>query len=214
MSQYSAVGLGNAIMDALVRVPDDAVIERFGLARGQMTPVDDVRWQEVRAALHEHGIELASGGSCANTIAAMGLLGASVSFAGRIGSDSLGEAYTQSLADACGRHDLQVAQGLATGKCLSIISQDAERTMLTDLVLRSPCRVWAILIRKFVTAEFCMSRAISCWVSPWPVGVWKPLPSPIKKKSRSASIWPIPLSSKHAESLSFISSMNLPMSFS
>ena len=133
MSRYSVVGLGNAIMDALVRVPDDAVIERFGFARGQMTPVGDEQWQEVRAVLDEYGIELASGGSCANTIAAMGLLGAPVSFLGRIGGDDLGEAYRKSLQEACGENALQVAEGLATGKCLSIISQDAERTMLTDL---------------------------------------------------------------------------------
>ena len=133
MSQYSAVGLGNAIMDALVRVPDDSVIERFGFARGQMTPVDDAKWQEVHSVLEEHGIELASGGSCANTIAAMGLMGAPVSYAGRIGNDSLGMAYTESLRFACGGHALQVTGEHPTGKCLSIISSDAERTMLTDL---------------------------------------------------------------------------------
>ena len=68
MAQYSAVGLGNAIMDALVRVPNDSVIEQFGFARGQMTPVDDAQWQKVHAVLEGHGIELASGGSCANTM--------------------------------------------------------------------------------------------------------------------------------------------------
>ena len=94
MAQYSAVGLGNAIMDALVRVPNDSVIEQFGFARGQMTPVDDAQWQQVHAVLEGHGIELALGGSCANTIAAMGLMGAHVSYAGRIGNDELGKAYT------------------------------------------------------------------------------------------------------------------------
>jgi len=133
MPQFSAVGLGNAIMDALVRVPDDSVIERFGFARGQMTPVDDAQWQEVHGLLRSNGIELASGGSCANTIAAMGLMGASVSYAGRIGDDSLGQSYRESLLAACGGHALQVTGEHPTGKCLSIISPDAERTMLTDL---------------------------------------------------------------------------------
>ena len=93
MSQFEAVGLGNAIMDALVRVPDDTVITQFGFPRGQMTPVDDSQWQEAYAAVQAYGVEMASGGSCANTIAAMGLMGAKVSYAGRVGQDDLGRSY-------------------------------------------------------------------------------------------------------------------------
>jgi hypothetical protein len=37
MTRFAAVGLGNAIMDALVRVPDDSIIEQFGFPKGQMT---------------------------------------------------------------------------------------------------------------------------------------------------------------------------------
>ena len=133
MSQFEAVGLGNAIMDALVRVPDDSVISRFGFTRGQMTPVDDSKWQEVYEAVKAYGVEMASGGSCANTIASMGLMGANVSYAGRIGEDDLGRSYARSLNDACGDHALQATAEHPTGKCLSIISEDAERTMLTDL---------------------------------------------------------------------------------
>ena len=133
MTRYAAVGLGNAIMDALVRVPDDSIIEQFGFPKGQMTPVDHARWVEVHQAVTDFGVEMASGGSCANTIAGMGLMGAPVSYAGRVGTDSLGEAYEQSLMNACGQHALQSTGEHATGKCLSIISSDAERTMLTDL---------------------------------------------------------------------------------
>jgi hypothetical protein len=133
MTQFSVVGLGNAIMDALVRVPDDSVLEQFELARGQMTPVDDARWNEVFETVKGHGVEMASGGSCANTIAALGLMGAKVSYAGRIGNDDMGAAYTRSLSEACGGHSLQTTSEHPTGKCLSIISADAERTMLTDL---------------------------------------------------------------------------------
>jgi sugar/nucleoside kinase (ribokinase family) len=133
MSHFEAVGLGNAIMDALVRVPDDSVIARLGFPRGQMTPVDDVQWQEVHDELKHLGVEMAAGGSCANTIAAMGLMGANVCYSGRIGEDALGRAYTESLKSACGHHALQRTPEHATGKCLSIISADAERTMLTDL---------------------------------------------------------------------------------
>ena len=133
MTQFDVVGLGNAIMDALVQLPSDDVLTELGYARGQMTPVDDAQWQAAHDHVAIHGVELASGGSCANTIAAMGLMGASVSYAGRVGEDSLGTAYTASLQDACGHHALQTSSTHKTGKCLSLISADAERTMLTDL---------------------------------------------------------------------------------
>jgi len=133
VTQFDVVGLGNAIMDALVQLPSDDVLTELGYARGQMTPVDDAQWQAAHDHVAIHGVELASGGSCANTIAAMGLMGASVSYAGRVGEDSLGTAYTASLQDACGHHALQTSSTHKTGKCLSLISADAERTMLTDL---------------------------------------------------------------------------------
>lgn len=133
MTQFEVVGLGNAIMDALVQLPSDDVLAELGYARGQMTPVDDAQWQAAHDRVASHGVELASGGSCANTIAALGLMGASVSYAGRVGEDELGAVYTASLKDACGHHALQTTGTHKTGKCLSLISADAERTMLTDL---------------------------------------------------------------------------------
>lgn len=121
-------------MDALVRIDDDAVIASLGLTRGQMHPVDHARWVQVFQGLQVYGIETHSGGSCANTIATMGLCGAQVIYGGQVGDDEFGRSYAASLASSCGGHALHVDPVLATGKCLSIISKrDGERTMLTDL---------------------------------------------------------------------------------
>lgn len=131
---YDAVGLGNAIMDALVRIEDESILTELGLTRGQMHPVDHARWVEVFVKVRPLGIEFHSGGSCANTIATIGLCGAQVLYRGQVGADEFGTRYARSLAAACGEHDLHVDPDLPTGKCLSLIStQDAERTMLTDL---------------------------------------------------------------------------------
>lgn len=133
-TRFDAVGLGNAIVDALVRIDDETVLGEYGFARGQMTPVDDGRWQEVLTKVQGSGVQIASGGSCANTVAGMGLMGAAVRYCGQIGEDDLGALYEKSMVDACGGHALQRTPEHATGKCLSLIStSDAERTMLTDL---------------------------------------------------------------------------------
>jgi sugar/nucleoside kinase (ribokinase family) len=132
--RFDVVGLGNAIVDALVRLDDETVLSEFALHRGRMTPVDDTKWREVRARVSDLGVAIQSGGSCANTIAAMGLMGATVNYRGQVGGDALGELYMRSIEEACGRHAISVSEAQPTGKCLSLISTvDGERTMLTDL---------------------------------------------------------------------------------
>jgi len=131
---YDVVGLGNAIMDALVKIEDDTLLERLGLVRGQMHPVDHARWIEVLGKVRHLGVEFHSGGSCANTVATIALCGGNVIYGGQVGADEFGSRYAQSLEAACGRHALHIDRALPTGKCLSLISaRDGERTMLTDL---------------------------------------------------------------------------------
>ena len=130
--KFAVVGLGNAIMDALIILEDDAFLAEHNLTKGIMHPVDNSKWMEVYAQLHAPNIALQTGGSCANTIAALGLMGAEVSYCGHIGQDDFAELYRLQMQDACGHHSLLQGEG-HTGKCLSLVSPDAERTMLTNL---------------------------------------------------------------------------------
>lgn len=127
-------GLGNALVDALVRIEDDALLSELGLTRGLMHPVDHAAWHAAFERVQAFGVEIQSGGSCANTMATLGLLGARVCFAGQVGEDQMGHLYASRMTEACGTHALRYTHDHATGKCLAIISaRDAERTMLTDL---------------------------------------------------------------------------------
>ncbi len=131
---WDVVGLGNALMDALVVIEDDHLLQELGLIRGTMHPVDHRAWQRAYEAVHPHEIALESGGSCANAIATVGRLGGRARYCGQVGADDLGEIYAARITEACGGHALQISATEPTGKCLSIISAtDAERTMLTDL---------------------------------------------------------------------------------
>lgn len=127
-------GLGNALVDALVRIDDDAILTELGLTRGLMHPVDHAAWHAAYDRVQTYGVEVQSGGSCANTMATLGLLGARVCLAGQVGQDQMGHLYASRIEDACGTHALRYTSNHSTGKCLAIISaKDAERTMLTDL---------------------------------------------------------------------------------
>lgn len=132
--EWDVTGLGNALMDALVIVDDDAVLEDLGLVRGTMHPVDHARWTEVYERVRGHGVVFDSGGSCANTVATVGRLGGRAIYCGQVGDDQMGHLYASHVERACGGHRLRFTRAAPTGKCLSIISRrDAERTMLTDL---------------------------------------------------------------------------------
>ena len=95
--------------------------------------MDDAQWQSIYSDLGDLKADIKTGGSCANTITTLGLLGAAVSYCSQVGDDELGSSYATQLEEACGRHHLLVSDSVATGKCLSLVSTDAERTMMTDL---------------------------------------------------------------------------------
>ena len=133
-ARFDVAGLGNALVDALVRMDDALILEGSGLARGHSTPIDHDRWQAIFHEIQVHGVQIRSGGSGANSIATLGYLGARTIFCGQVGDDQLGRLYARSMEEACGAHALHWTRDSNTGKCLSIIStRDAERTMLTDL---------------------------------------------------------------------------------
>ncbi|MDP6934134.1 MAG: PfkB family carbohydrate kinase, partial [Myxococcota bacterium] len=117
-ARYDIAGLGNALVDALVRLENDTVISDLGLTRGQMHPVDDSRWHECLSAVEDKGVDLQTGGSCANTLATLGLLGARTLYCGQVGDDRLGRVYREQLESACGGHSLFTSKDLPTGKCL------------------------------------------------------------------------------------------------
>jgi len=127
-------GLGNALTDALVVLDDREVIARHGLKRGTMHLVSHQRWEEVYGEVKGGGVELHPGGSCANAVSTVALLGGNASFCGLVGEDELGNVYRGKLLETLGQTHLVSRPEVQTGKCLSLVSsQDAERTMLTDL---------------------------------------------------------------------------------
>jgi hypothetical protein len=130
---HDVAGLCNAIVDTLVLL-DDAALAGLGRPRGIMHLVEPGAWE---AALLRYGTpdtEVHAGGSGANTLSGLGLLGARAVFRGQVGDDAMGRRFSASLLEACGGHALAVAEGLRTGTCLALVSrEDHERTMLVDL---------------------------------------------------------------------------------
>lgn len=135
MPTYDIYGLGAALVDTEITVSDDD-LTRFDVQKGVMTLVDEARQHELLAHLEGHlcHASRASGGSAANSIIAAQYLGARTFYSCKVAADDNGRFYLADLARAGVAYPehLGGADGI-TGKCLVMITPDAERTMNTFL---------------------------------------------------------------------------------
>ena len=75
-----------------------------------------------------------SGGSVANTLAAISLFGGDSCFCGKVKNDDLGNVFVQSMEKVGTKFLCQMANnGLPTARCIVMVTSDGERTMQTFL---------------------------------------------------------------------------------
>jgi len=135
MDHYHIYGMGAALVDTEVQV-DDAMLERLGVEKGRMTLVDEGRQRELLAALEGQLVHSrrASGGSAANTIIAASHFGARTFYSCRVADDEDGHFYLADLrAAGVSVPSRDALPRGTTGKCLVLITPDAERSMNTHL---------------------------------------------------------------------------------
>ena len=130
--KYDLVGIGNALVDIEVRV-DDKFIKQNSLTKGGMTLSNEEGQKQILKELHNHAAKISSGGSAANTIHGVSVLGGRVYYLGRVANDLYGRHYTKDM-QSCGVGFPVTGNGASTtGTCVVLVSPDSERTMLTYL---------------------------------------------------------------------------------
>lgn len=126
------IGIGNALVDILVRLEDNTILEKLQLPKGGMTLIDETQQRCLRRCMEGLSIEKATGGSAGNTILALAHLGEKVGFVGKVGRDDLGKFYKENCK-ATGIEARLLECGLPTGVANTFISPDGERTFGTHL---------------------------------------------------------------------------------
>jgi sugar/nucleoside kinase (ribokinase family) len=126
------LGLGNALVDIMTQIEDDALLNQFGLPKGSMQLVDKYKSDEVVEGTKHLKTSLAAGGSAANTINGLAKLGASCGFIGKIGKDSFGEFFSKDMTTS-GIQPLFIQSETESGRAVALISPDSERTFATYL---------------------------------------------------------------------------------
>ena len=126
------IGIGNALTDVLVNLRNEDVLHNHNIARGSMSLVDSELQSQISKEVAGLPHALSLGGSADNTIRAMARLGSEVGFIGKVGHDNTGDRFEQALSNL-GIEGKIFRGDNPSGKCISLVSPDGERTMLTHL---------------------------------------------------------------------------------
>ena len=126
------IGMGNALVDVLVRIDDDSLLEKLHLPKGSMQLIQEDTLSEIRKYTSGMKIHRSTGGSAGNTVCALAALGANPGFIGKIGQDETGAFFGDTLRQR-GVNALLATCDLPSGIASTFISTDGERTFGTYL---------------------------------------------------------------------------------
>lgn len=139
--ELDVYALGNALMDVQVQV-EDSLLAELGLEKGNRYLVERSRQEEIlrrllgsdslESARKAGKLQTASGGSAANTMYGISQLGGRAGFCGKIADDRLGALYAEHMRQSGVVFKESTGSGM-TGTCVVLVSDDAQRTMLTCL---------------------------------------------------------------------------------
>ncbi len=137
--KYHVYGIGNALVDKEFEVTDQFLADN-DIEKGLMTLIEqDQQVTLLNNLKEEFGLKKrAGGGSAANTIVAISQFGGKTFYACKVADDETGDFYMKDLAIAGVETKLDQIKGDGvTGKCLVMVTDDAERTMNTYLGITS-----------------------------------------------------------------------------
>ena len=130
-ARFDVLGIGNALVDVLSPQPDQFLTDH-DLVKGSMTLIETDTAEDLYGSLTDK-TEM-SGGSAANTLSGVASFGGRAAYIGRVRDDILGESFAHDLK-SLGVHfsDARAREGDPTGRCLIVVTPDAQRTMNTYL---------------------------------------------------------------------------------
>ena len=127
--QLDVVAIGDAIVD-VIATADDSFLESQGLTKGSMQLLSTEQADALYAAMGP--AREISGGSAANSMAGVAALGLDAAFIGQVADDQLGDIFAHDMTSLGVRFETPpLKEGPPTGRCLIVVTPDAQRTMNT-----------------------------------------------------------------------------------
>ncbi len=134
MNDHDVCAIGNALLDIDIEI-SPATLQRLNVEKGVMTLIDAERERVLLEELDGIKHVKACGGSAANTAVLVSQLGAKVFYSCKVAKDDAGDFYYQDLVSHGVKTNITADNRISgiTGKCLAMITPDADRTMNTFL---------------------------------------------------------------------------------
>jgi sugar/nucleoside kinase (ribokinase family) len=126
------LGIGNALVDVMTLIDNDNILDFFSLPKGSMQLVDGEKSALIKAETTNFKRNLVSGGSAANTIHGLAMLGVNTGFIGSVGKDTTGDFFESDMRKA-GVKTFLSRRNSVTGTAVALISPGSERTFATHL---------------------------------------------------------------------------------
>jgi sugar/nucleoside kinase (ribokinase family) len=128
-TRLDVLAIGDAIVDVIAST-EDAFLEEERLVKGSMQVLDADGATRLYAKMRQ--ARETSGGSAANTMAGVAALGGRAGFVGQVANDQLGEIFAHDIrALGVEFKTPPLTGGQPTGRCLILVTPDAQRTMNT-----------------------------------------------------------------------------------
>ena len=126
------LGIGNALVDILVKIDSDKILSKLELPKGSMTLIDDSKLSIIKDEIKNYASIKVTGGSVANTINGLAALSVKTGYIGKIGSGESGIFFENEMINNGVETQLLKSQ-TPTGRAFALVSVDGERTFGTYL---------------------------------------------------------------------------------
>jgi len=126
------LGIGNALVDVSIRLPDEKLLCELNVAKGSMNLIDIEKRKTIFDKIKSFTVTQTTGGSVSNTTLALKQLGGPVGFMGKAGNDAYGDFYLKEMTDL----DIELhlfQENTFSGTAITLITPDGERTFCTYL---------------------------------------------------------------------------------
>lgn len=126
------VGIGNALVDVIVRLENEDLLKNFALEKGGMEMIDSERKRVIHSAIKDKPQACATGGSTSNTIHGLARLGIEAGYIGKVSNDEPGHFFQEEMQRYHVTPHLLYSD-IDTGIATTFMTPDAERTFATYL---------------------------------------------------------------------------------
>jgi sugar/nucleoside kinase (ribokinase family) len=154
MKKYNVYGIGNALVDMEFKI-DENFLNKMNVEKGVMTLVDSNRQDELLSELSTGEVERACGGSAANSVIAVSQFGGQSFYSCKVANDEFGDFYAADLKSNGVETNLhKERESGVTGKCMVMVTPDADRTMNTFLGITETFAYDQIIPEELTNSEY------------------------------------------------------------